>query len=76
MRNFEVEGVNVLDFDNLDFSNFTFETSEFAKSHVKRMKLKNFNYISVYFKSENNKNVAINDITLVYSLGKKIKGVR
>ena len=75
-RNFEVEGVNILDFANIDFGRFTFETSEFAKSHVKRMKLKNFNFISIYFKSENDKNVVINDITLIYSLGKKIKGVR
>jgi hypothetical protein len=75
-KDYEVEGTNILDFSNLDFNNFTFETSAYAKSYNKLMKLKNFNFISVYYKSENDKNVAINEITLVYSLGKKIKGVK
>lgn len=75
-REFNVEGVTIFDFSNIDFSNFTFETSKFAKSFTKKIKVKNFNFITFFFKSNNGKNCAVNSISITYNINKLNKGVK
>lgn len=71
----DVEGVNVFDFEDLDFTNFTFYTDDLATSFTKRLGI-NFNYIGFYFKSTNDRDFAMHDLTIYYQLTKLNKGVR
>jgi hypothetical protein len=75
-KEFAMDGVNLLDFNEIDFTNFTFETSTFAKSDTRRIKVKNFNFIQLYFKSDNDKDCIVNNLSITYSLSKLNKGVK
>jgi hypothetical protein len=71
-----VLGVKLFDFSDIDFTKFTFETSTFAKSDTRKIRVRNFNFIMLYFKSTDDKDCAINSISITYELGKINKGVR
>lgn len=73
---FNVQGVSIFDFEDIDFNNFTFETSDFARSYTKDKKIKNFNFAQFYFKSINDRDCAVNEISVLFTLGRKNKGVK
>ena len=75
-KEFDVLGVKLFDFSDIDFTKFTFETSTFAKSDTRKIRVRNFNFIMLYFKSTDDKDCAINSISITYELGKMNKGVR
>lgn len=73
---FNVQGVSVFNFEDIDFNRFTFETSDFARSYTKVKRVKNFNFAQFYFKSNNEYDLAVNQIAISYTIGRKNKGVR
>ena len=74
-RMHQARGMQTFSFDDMDFNNFTFE-SAFANSYSKRVLVRNFNYIMFKFKSDNDKNCIINNLTVVYKINKNNKGVK
>lgn len=71
----QARGMKTFSFDNLDFNNFSFE-SAFANSYTKKVLVRNFNYIMFKFKSDNDTNCIINNLTVVYKINKSNKGVK
>ena len=74
-KTFNAKGVNTLALDELDFADFAFD-SGFANSYTKRINARNFNYIMFRFLSDNDKNCAVNEMTIQYKINKQNKGVR
>lgn len=72
---FSAHGVNVFSFSQVDFSDFSFETNAFASVYTKRLKIRNFNYITVHLRSDNDRPCGVNNINLGYSYIKPNKGV-
>lgn len=64
------------DFNDLDFDNLNFLTESFAKVYVKQARKKRWSYIQFYFKSDTNNNCKINNLTVIYTIATKNKGVR
>lgn len=71
----QARGMRTFSFDDLDFNNFSFE-SAFANSYTKKVLVRNFNYIMFKFKSDNDTNCIINNLTVVYKINKINKGVK
>lgn len=71
----QARGMNTFSFDNLDFNNFSF-MSAFANSYTKKVLVRNFNYIMFKFRSSNDTNCIINNLTIVYKINKLNKGVK
>lgn len=69
------KGYDYFSFDNINFNHFTFETA-FASSYTKRVRERNFNYISFMFESIDDKPSAVNSLSVIYSICKKNRGVR
>lgn len=70
----DVQGINMFSFDDFSFDNFTFG-GDFASSYTVKVKERNFNYIMLKFKSSNNKNCAVDNITMTYKINSFNKGV-
>jgi hypothetical protein len=68
------KGVNVFSFDDFSFENFSFYTG-FANSYSVKVNERNFNFIIFRFISDNDRNCAINNFTVVYKINKQNKGV-
>lgn len=75
-KQFAMEGVTSLDFSNLDFTNFSFEATSFAKSFTKKLNVRNINFIMFYFRSTNDKDCVVNNLSITYSIGRLNKGVK
>lgn len=74
---FSVEGVDSDTLlDNLNFSSFSLEIKDFAQSFSKKLKIKNFNFLLACLKSDDDKNFAVQELTLTYVLGRRNKGVK
>jgi len=73
-KSIAAEGINIFDFDNLDFNNFTFDSS-FANSYTVDIK-DYFNFIQLFFMSDNDYACAVNSITLSYKYNSTNKGVQ
>lgn len=71
----ELNPINGFDFDNIDFTNLSFEEG-LARSRTIKKKIRNFNFIEFIIKSVDDKNCAVNNLTIVYNTGRKNKGVR
>lgn len=69
-----IGGTNQLDLEGLDFSNFTL--SGFATSYTKRVKVRNFNFISFFFESDNDSDCSIDSFVIKFRINKKNRGVR
>ena len=63
-------------FNNLDFDTLNFLYDSFAKVYVKTAKKKRWSYIQFFFKSDTDNNCKINNLTIIYTMGTKNKGVR
>lgn len=72
---YQARGMRTFSFDDMDFNNFTFE-SAFANSYTKKVLVRNFNYIMFKFKSDNDTNCIINNLTVIYKINKSNKGVK
>ena len=75
-KQFAMEGITSLDFTNLDFTNFSFEATSFAKSFTKKLNVRNINFIMFYFRSTNDKDCVVNNLSITYSIGRLNKGVK
>lgn len=74
---FNVEGIDADSLlNNLNFSSFSIEIKDFAQSFSKKVKIKNFNFIVALMKSEDDKNFAVQNLTLTYVMGRRNKGVK
>lgn len=62
------------DFNDIDFTDISFEGSNFAKSYTNRIR-DAFNFIRFIFKNETNSNCKISNLTILYTVGTKTKGV-
>ena len=62
-------------FEDFSFQDFSFDTG-FANSYSVRCNVRNFNYIMFRFVSDNDKNCAINNFTVIYKINKSNRGVR
>ena len=71
----QARGMRTFSFDDLDFNNFSFE-SAFANSYTKKVLVRDFNYIMFKFKSDNDTNCIINNLTVVYKINKLNRGVK
>lgn len=71
----QARGMRTFSFDDLDFNNFSFE-SAFANSYTKKVLVRDFNYIMFKFRSDNDTNCIINNLTVVYKINKLNKGVK
>ncbi len=75
-KDFNAYTGRALSFNDLNFDALNFTTETFAKVYVKTAKKKRWSYIQFYFKSDTDNNCKINNLTIVYTLGTKNKGVR
>lgn len=66
---------NDLDFSGLDLSTLSLD-SEFASSYVKRLNIRNVNFIMLYFMSDTANDMAINSIEIEFTINKRNIGVR
>ena len=64
-----------VDFDNLDFNDFSFSVG-FACSRTLKTRVRNYNYIQFRIVSDNDKDCALNNFVVTYTIGRKNKGVR
>lgn len=74
-RNYEfLRANNDLDFENLDLETLSLD-SQFASSFVKRLNLRNVNFIQLYLMSDTEEDMAINSIEVEYKIIKNNIGV-
>lgn len=74
-RNYEfLRANNDLDFENLDLETLSLD-SQFASSFVKRLNLRNVNFIQLYLMNDTEEDMAINSIELEYKIIKNNIGV-
>lgn len=74
-RNYEfLRANNDLDFDNLDLDTISLD-SQFASSFVKKLNLRNVNFIQLYLVSDTEEDMAINSIQIEFKVCKKNIGV-
>ena len=66
----------IFDFNDFDFNDFTFETSNMACSRNFKCKVRNFNFIMFRFENDGDGDFAINNMSVIYSVGRKNKGVK
>lgn len=75
-RLMSAKGVATFSFDDIDFNRFSFELNSFATSYTKQLLVRNFNYIILRLRSDNDRAAAVNSIGIEFSIIKKNKGVR
>ena len=66
---------NGLDLEDLDFTDFSFSVG-FACSRTLKTRARNYNYIQFRIISDDNKDCALNNFVVTYTIGRKNKGVR
>lgn len=71
----DYKATNGVDFTDTDFTNFSF-VNGFATSRTLKTRTRNFNYIQFKVISDDGKDFALNNFTVLYNIGKKNKGVR
>lgn len=67
---------NNFDFNDMDFTNFSFETNGVACSRNFKCKVRNFNFIMFRFENDGEGDFSINSLSVIYSVGRKNKGVK
>lgn len=72
----QVRGVGLFSFDDLDFNNFSFNTEAFPTSYTIKVKERNVNYTMLKFYSDNDKDCAVNNMSVIYSINRYNRGVR
>lgn len=72
----KAQGVGLFRFDNINFNNFTFNTANFATSYTVKAKERNVNYAMFKFYSDNDRDCAVNNMSIVYSINRYNRGVR
>lgn len=64
-----------LDLENVDFTDFSFSVG-FACSRTLKTRVRNYNYIQFRIISDDDKDCALNNFVVTYTVGRKNKGVR
>lgn len=75
-KSFLTQGIDTLNLEEFRYTDVSFDISKFERSFSKKLKIKNFNFIQLFFKSDNDKNCIIKEICLDYILTKRSKGVK
>lgn len=75
-KSFMTQGIDTLDLNDLRYTDYSFDISTFERAFSKKLKIKNFNFIQVFFKSDNDKNCIIKEICIDYIITKRSKGVK
>ena len=70
----DVEQLGYFDFGNIDFANFTFGEKTFSNSIIKRVRMRNINYMQIHLLSTTNRDCVLNNITIDYDRTGIIKG--
>lgn len=70
-----LNATNGVDFEDVDFTDFSFNVG-FACSRTLKTRVRNYNYIQFRVVSDNNKDCALNNFVVTYTIGRKNKGVR
>lgn len=65
-----------LNFNEIDFDYISFLSETFATVYCKTARVKRWSYIRFFFKSDTDNNCKINNLTIVYKIGTRNKGVR
>ena len=73
-EDFTLGGTRAFAFDEVDFYDFSFDT-DFATSYSVRLNLRNVNYVSLHFKSEDDKACSMHEMSLLYKINKNNRGV-
>lgn len=75
-KSFTTQGIDTLDLNTLRYTDYSFDISTFERAFSKKLKIKNFNFLQIFFKSDNDKNCIIKEICIDYILTKRSKGVK
>lgn len=70
-----LNATNGINFEDIDFTDFSFNVG-FACSRTLKTRVRNYNYIQFRVVSDNNKDCALNNFVVTYTIGRKNKGVR
>lgn len=70
----KTEHGNEFDFNDLDFDYINFSNPNIAKSYSKRTNIRNVNYIRFIFENNKDYDMAINNLSLLYTVNSKLKG--
>lgn len=65
-----------IDFGALDFGCFSFSGKRYTCSYTKRLCLRNFNYLRLFWRSEDDVDCVINGIEVVYKMANMNRGLR
>ena len=60
----------------MNFGNIAFTVNRFAQNNVKRVKLRNANYVRFAFLSNTKSDCAVNNVMFEYKVIKPLRGVR
>ena len=66
---------NDLDFNELDLETVSMD-SDFASSYIKRLNIRNVNFLMFYFISDTAEDIALNSIQIEFKLHKRNIGVK
>lgn len=69
-----VQQFGTLDFNNIDFNEFTFGEKVFSNSIVKRVRMRNVNYIQLQLESTSAHDCVLNNLTIEYDRAGRITG--
>lgn len=69
-------GENAAEFGDLNFGNIAFTVNRFAQNNVKRVRLRNANYVRFAFLSNTKSDCAVNNVMFEYKVIKPLRGVR
>ena len=70
----EVEQLGVFDFNKIDFGHFNFGDKTFSNSIIKRVRMRNINYLQISLLSDSNRDCVLNNVTIEYDMTGKITG--
>lgn len=71
----DIKGVSALNFSKLNFNYLTFDLN-FAKTYAVRVFERNFNFLMIRIESNDNMDISVESINLIYVLNNLITGVR
>ena len=72
----DTKGVDTYNLEDLGFTQFSFDCSVFARAYTKKVKIKNASFVQLFFASTDASDCVVNELSLIYTLGRKNKGVR
>lgn len=72
----DTKGVDTYDLEDLGFTQFSFDCSVFARAYTRKVKIKNASFVQLFFASTDRSDCVVNELSIIYTVGRKNKGVR